>query len=529
MPEDSDSFVPQVVTDFLFDLYDSVTTSQIQAEQVKLYGTDLPELSTKYYATTPWPSAASIARECNGDPLFLAIYRELTHRHWHSVSRPTLADRIEGWDVYKELFDEILENQQSNNFYLIPLWVFEILFEFVYQYQGYCQIKSAVYATAKKFGFIDEFGSNLSAMNEMSTIPTKHTNLIENLQLLQSNTEAWDVGVVFSYLHRLMVAGFGSSGAISKNEMKPPVYMYFATFGCICISRLECLLGDYTACLLALDRLYAKSIVVVEKDNESKTVIETVNDVIGARVSLAYHAGISYMQLRRYRDATAILSDCAKLLQRGFKTGTIRSDQYNKQYERILSLLAILLQICPGLVVDDEAVFRAIREKHSSKIETTSNYEEWFQSPKFINANPMLGSMYHKQQVDLFNQQMKPVASGKTLRSFLKLYSSIPVLKLASFHDCTSASDFLPILISYKSRMRQLERDSGNDVKNLSRSLPYSVGTYRSVLDTHYYVVNDSVLVNEAEEKRHLEAYFCAQIAQAGEIRRDLASINTKI
>jgi translation initiation factor 3 subunit L len=518
MPEDSDSFVPQVVTDFLFDLYDSVTISQIKVEQVKLYTTDLPEICTKYYNTSPWPSAAIIASECNGDSLFLAIYRELAHRHWHSVSRPTLTDRIEGWDVYKELFDEILDNQQSNNFYLIPLWVFEILFEFVYQFQGYCQIKSAVYATAKKLGFVDENGNSIAAMNDPTTIPTKHANLIENLQLLQNNTEVWDVGVVFSYLHRLMAVGFSSG----RGE---PIYMYLATFGCICISRLECLLGDYTACLLALDRLQVQADVVVTKDTESKTIMETVNEVIAARVSLAYHAGISYMQLRRYRDASSILSDCASILQRGFKTGMIRSDQFNKQYERILSLLAILLQVCPGLGIDDEAVVRTIREKHLNKIETTSNYEEWFQSPKFISANPMLGSLYHRQQIDLFNQQMKPLSNGKTLRSFLKLYTSIPVSKLASFHDCSTASDFLPTLISYKSRMRQVERSD----KKVDADTFYSTGVYQSVLDIHYFIVNDTVIVNEAEEQRHLEDYFCTQIAHACEIRKEIAIINTKI
>lgn len=47
MAADSDSCVPQVVTDFVFDLSDSVTLSQITEEQVKLYGSTFRELCTK--------------------------------------------------------------------------------------------------------------------------------------------------------------------------------------------------------------------------------------------------------------------------------------------------------------------------------------------------------------------------------------------------------------------------------------------------------------------------------------------------
>ena len=314
MTENPDACVPKAVTDFLFDLYDSVTLCQLTVEQSKFYNTDLPDLSAKYFGSTPWPSAASIASECNGDPLFLAVYRELTHRHWHSVSRPTVSDRIEGWDVYKELFDEILEG--TPNFFLIPAWVFEMLFEFVYQFQGYCQIKSAVYTTAKRQGLVDANG-NLSTEN----MPSKSSNLVDNLHLLHINAEAWDVGMVFSYLRRLEEAGFPEN----KKEVGP-VYTYFSVFGSISKSRLECLLGDYTACLQALNVLHTQADTVIRHD-ENPTVAETVTAVVAARVSLAYHAGIAYLQLRRYQDAASVLADCAGLLQRGFKTGTVRHER----------------------------------------------------------------------------------------------------------------------------------------------------------------------------------------------------------
>jgi translation initiation factor 3 subunit L len=281
------------------------------------------------------------------------------------------------------------------------------------------------------------------------------------------------------------------------------------------LSRLECLLGDYNASLQALDVVHTYGDSVIGKD-DNLTVAETLNSVISARVSLAYHAGIAYLQLRRYKDAASVLLECAATLQRGFKSGSVRHDQFNKQYERILSLLAVLQQICPGLhSAGEESVWRAVREKHGSKIEAATSFEEWFQSPKFIAADPASGTI-HRQQVDIFNQEMKPVAAGKNLRSYLKLYTSLPVQKLANFHD-VSVPDFVPLLLSYKARLRQKERGDGDS---------YSAGTPKSALDIHYYVENDTVFVDEAEMQRRFETYFASQIAQTCEIRQEVVAID---
>ena len=647
-----DSFIPKAVTDFIFDLYDSVTLSQIHTEQNKLYQTTFVELCHTYYPTSAWPSPASIASECHGDPLFLAMYRELIHRYYFNNTnlpnhaRPTLTDRMEGWDVYKDLFDEILELYESRTsttgsssttttdyFYLVPTWVFELLFEFIYQFQGYCQIKSAVYATAKKNHLIDEFGNRIVSTTVVTSVSTstgttteppttnnhsKHVNLLENLSILEQNTDAWDVSVVFHYLHRfLQVAGLAkvlpSSTGTASNSNIPVVYSYFGIFSSICQSRLECLLGDYTGCLLALDPLEHATIAtkrIIQKDDESYTIHDIINSVTAARVSLAYHAGISYLQLRRYYDTYTILMNCTTLLQRGFKTGTIRTDLFNKQYERMLSLLIIVLQLCPGITQQqqsqgntssstttttdqgnvqqyDESMIRTLREKHSSsKIETitatvssgsgsssgannnnsssgnnnnnnnnnsnttatTTNYDEWFASPKFITSHPIMmgGSLFHRQQIDLFHQMNMKffIAHGTTLRSFLKLYTSIPLDKLASFHDIPSVQDFLPILLTYKARIQyQIQRvrtttttNSSDDTPSSSFSL-YSSGV-RSVGninnntiqdDMHYYIQNDAVNINEAAEQRHLESYLCTQMRQLHQLHDTILKLDTNI
>ena len=511
--------MPKALTDFVFDLSDSVTTSQIAEEQKKLYEVDFNDLSQKYFANTAWPSPQTIAAECNGDPLFLAVYRELTHRHWHAVSRPNLRDRMEGWQVYRELFEELLDSDASD-YYLLPGWVFDILNEFVYQFQGFCQIRSAVYVSARKNGLLNEDGTR------NTNAPNANQNLIDNLNTLEGATEAWEVQAVFSYLHRLTSAGWPLEG---KSVL--PVHTYLSLFGSVSTSRLECLLGDFSACLQALEPLDTHANYTIPKtmeddSNKQQTVAETLASVFGARVSIAYHAGVSLLVLRRYKDALSTLAPLCATLQRGFQTGQV-TEQYSKQYDRMLALVALLTHLVPGSTSQlEDSVVRAIREKHGSKLQAATSYEEWFQAPKFIAAtlpptsNTPGTMVYYRQQVlKEFLQETK--AHGRDLHSYLSLYATLPLHKLAHLHDSDTVDDFLPLLLQYKLRMRQLERpqDTSSD----------AAASFQTALDIQYYVVDDMVHVDEAEKPRRLEHYFVDQMEQDYEIRQKAIRIDTKV
>lgn len=511
MAGDSDVALPKALMDFIFDLYDSVTLSQQPEEQTKFYETDFRELSGKYFGNQPWPSPQSIAAECNGDPLFLAVYREMTHRHWHQVSRPTIRDRMDGWQVYRELFDEILEAAEDANFYLLPQWVFDILHEFGYQFQGFCQVRSAVYASARKHGLLSEDGTV-----KVDAVSNQQSNLADNLQLLESTPDAWDIELVFEYLHRFSELG------LPGNRL-PHVYTYFNIFGAITKSRIECLLGDFMASLQALAPLSVYADYVISREEQKMTVTDTVNSVFAAKLSLAYHTGVSLLMLRRHKDAVKVLGDICATMMRGFKTGQLRklpgSDQFNKQFERMLSLLALLQHVCPTQGILEDMVVRSIREKHGVRLEAASSFEEWFQSPKFVSTDSKVSSS-HRQMVQLFAKEMEPTNANGNLRSYLKLYSSVSVAKLAKFHDLPNPSSVLPLLLSFKLRNRQLER--GNDDA-------YHQGTWKDSLDIHYYIVRDIVHVDEAEKQRRFENFFYSRIEQNNEILRTVLSIDTKI
>jgi len=547
MATDAD-IVPQGVTDFVFDLSDSVTLSQLTEEQARLYNNVFRDLSQKYFASTPWPSPGAVAAECNGDPLFLAFYRELTHRHWHAVSRPSLRERMEGWDVYRELFDEVLdgaeEDSTSSNpkLFILPEWAFDILHEFVYQFQGFCQFRTTLLAAANKHNLLenpdDAGGDGSSEVDGSSAAPTTSGagskrgpphHVVENLALMQEDAaqDVWSVDTVMHYLNRLVKIG-------TDPKCTVPAYQYFGIFASVALSRLECLLTDYSASLSALvPVLENPTCKVVKDDQETKTFSQVIHGVFLARLSLTYHAGISFLMLRRYKDAATTVGDLCTFMQRGFKTGQLRqlpyTEQLYKNYDRMIALLAICTHICPQPNLVDETITKTIRDKHGAQL-SKELYTELFVfcAPKFVSpaipdfvGGGLIDNAY-KHQIYMLEQELKDQSSFRALRSYLKLYTSIPVSKLLKFGNKASA------LPSLKLKLQQLE-SSNPDIPSLKEIIS------KSALDIHYYAErmdgNDDEIVHidEAEKQRRFENYFVGQITQSYEIRKTATSIDTSV
>ena len=270
----------------------------------------------QYFPNTAWPSSSAVAPECGNDPLFLALYDELTLRHLQSVKRPSVRDRVGGWRTYARLFDLILaesaldggDEGKKETLYLVPEWCFDLMHEFLYQFQGFCQFRTATYAAAAKSSSSSDGGDAEKGG------PAGHA--ADAIEVLSQNRDAWAVESVLSYLRRLVSAGTKSGGVA-------PVYRFLAYFGSVTLSRLECLLGDYRASVSALDVVYDPGAELVAVGEDMKSPEELVNGVFPARLSLAYHAGVSYLMLRRYRDSATVLGGICLFMQRGFKVSFV--------------------------------------------------------------------------------------------------------------------------------------------------------------------------------------------------------------
>jgi len=179
----------------------------------------------------------------------------------------------------------------------------------------------------------------------------------------------------------------------------------------------------------------------------------------------------------------------------------------------MLALLALLTHLCPTTL--DESVAKTIREKHGSpKVGDlfTACSPKFIspQHPNFDEAGPSEHPIKHQSKV--LESTLEGLEAQKELRSYLKLYTCIPVSKLASF-----GNDPL-LLMSLKVTSRRLEME---DVMKPSTATP------KSSLDIHYYLEDDDIIhIDEAEMQRRFENYFLTQTTQAYEIRKEAMSID---
>jgi translation initiation factor 3 subunit L len=225
---------------------------------------------------------------------------------------------MEGWDVYRELFDEIILDAEDGGstasrpkFFILPEWAFDILHEFVYQFQGFCQFRTALHNSATKHGILGPVDENGQPTMKANNSKAPH-HLVEQVQILQQGQDVWNVETVCYYLQRLVAIG-------TDPKCTVPAYQYLGLFASVTLSRLECLLADYTASLSALSPILSSPLVVTKLDLDPKTSLEVVHGVFSARLSLTYHAGVSFFMLRRYKDAINMLGEICSYMQRGFK------------------------------------------------------------------------------------------------------------------------------------------------------------------------------------------------------------------
>lgn len=155
------------------------------------------------------------------------------------------------------------------------------------------------------------------------------------------------------------------------------------------------------------------------------------------------------------------------------------------------ALLAIALTMYPMRI--DESIHLQLREKYGDKMLRMQKgdpqvYEELFSysCPKFLspvvpnydNVHPN----YHKepflQQLKVFSDEVQQQAQLSTIRSFLKLYTTMPVAKLAGFLDLTE-QEFRIQLLVFKHKMKNLVWTSGISALD---------GEFQSASEVDFYI-----------------------------------------
>ncbi|KAJ0548774.1 putative proteasome component (PCI) domain, translation initiation factor 3 complex subunit L [Helianthus annuus] len=484
------SYVPDPVKSFVVHLYRHIREKNVY-EIHQMYETSFHTLSDRMFKDTPGPplkrllstltttmySACSTAR-CGIATSMLACLPLLTKGLILGI---TTAVVLHG----------VVNMQLPNQ------WLWDMVDEFVYQYQSFCQYRA------------------------------KMKNKTEQeIALLRQHDQAWNVYGVLNFLQALMekssiiqildkekegleqftaTDGYDYTGG--SNVLK--VLGYFSMVGLL---RVHCLLGDYQTglkCLLPIDI----------------TQQGVYTSVIGSHITTIYHYGFANLMLRRYVEA---IHEFNKILLYIYKTKQYhqKSPQYEqilKKNEQMYALLTICLSLCPQVKLVDETVNSQLREKYGEKMsrmqryddESFALYDELFSyaCPKFITPSapsyeePLVNYNQdaYRLQLKLFLYEVKQQQQLSVVRTFLKVYSTISLEKLASYME-VDVSTLRTILMTYKHKTHSVVAD-GKTISNA---------------DIDFYIDDDLIHVVESKTPKQYGDYFLRQIVKLEAVIGDM-------
>ena len=197
--------------------------------------------------------------------------------------------------------------------------------------------------------------------------------------------------------------------------------------------------------------------------------------VPGCQITTYYYVGFAYMMMRRYADAIRTFTNILLYVQRTktmFQTKSYQNDQINKQTEQMFVLLAICLVLHPQRI--DESLHSTLREKsYAEKINKMqrgelSEFESCFafSCPKFLSPVPpnydavnFDADAQHKEplklQLKVFMEEVQQQLMLPTIRSYLKLYTTMPLDKMAGFMEMPP-EEFRNHLLAFKHKMQNV-------------------------------------------------------------------------
>ncbi|PIL27480.1 hypothetical protein GSI_10630 [Ganoderma sinense ZZ0214-1] len=485
--------IPDVVKRFIAHFHQAVLDNNL-AEITVAYESGWNRLTEKFYAKTEWPEAEVIAPLVNDDQIFLILYRELYYRHVYSRLSPDIDDRLHSYENSCELFNYLLNSDGPVPLELPEQWLWDIIDEFIYQFQSFCvwrsKVKSKTEEELTMLADANQVWSSYSVLNVLYSLIQK-SKINEHLVGLQEGKSAEEISEI--------VGEYGTR----------PLYKLLGYFSIIGLLRVHSLLGDFTLALKVMEN--------VELNQKSP-----FTRVTACHVTTYYYVGFCYIMLRRYPDAirsfVSILNFILRMRQ--YHTRSYQYDQINKTADRMYALFAICNALSPTRV--DDNISNIVKERYGEQFGKMSRGEEGipafeelflYACPKFISANPppyddaeLLAAHIEDPPVEpaqrhlaLFLAEVRAQAPVPTLRSFLKLYTSLDAKKLASFLDADE-EEMVQQLMVMKQASRSVSRVG--DEKGLLD------GQMISTSDLDFVINENMVHISESTVGRRYAGWF---------------------
>uniref|UniRef100_A0A158R4Y8 Eukaryotic translation initiation factor 3 subunit L n=1 Tax=Syphacia muris TaxID=451379 RepID=A0A158R4Y8_9BILA len=517
--------IPEDVSQYLIffkRMIDEKNVSEIRS----LYEHGFPDLTERFFQQRLWPSEETVENIVGSDSkLFMILYKELYFRHVYTRMQrgPSIAHRYESYLNYQELFSEILNSEREPIDLELPnIWLWDIIDEFVYQFQAFCLYK----ANPGK----------------------RNSEECEELVAIEASQVAWNIYPVLNILYSLLSKAQideqlcaireGRNPDDVANEFgRSPLYFKLGYFSLIGLLRAHVLLGDYHQALKTVENL--------ELDPKG-----LYNRVPSCLVTLHYYVGFSHMMMRNYGEATKIFVNCLLYIQRTKNLHNLqqqhqqqkKSFQYDvigKTNEQLYHLLAICLTLQPQRI--DDSIQSQLLEKNGDRMNRMSNgdideFRLAFQQgcPKFLSPTTVVYEGLNQakepliRQCNAFLEGIESQIMLPILRGYLKLYTTLPTKKLASFMDfccyektCSFViteseyDTFVGKLLTFKMIVNELGKESVDHGE-----------IDDSTTDLDFYVDKDMIVIADTKVARRICEYFIKHIQKLQEINRKLKSLS---
>jgi len=490
---------PDAVAKFIIHLYKAINNRDT-AEIENLYEIRFPQLTKDYFKEEKWPVDISHLVD---EPLFITLYRELYFRHIYAAlpQSLTFSDRCNSYSNYCELFNMILTSPEPIDLTLTNQWLWEIIDEFVYQFQSFSQFRRSPKLNQEEMSYLKDHSyiwSVLSVLNVLYSLIEK-SNINAQLKAYFNNENPDEVAGEFG---------------------KSPLYKMLGYFSIIALLRVHSMLGDYHLAVKVLENI----------DLHKNTMY---CNVPACQITTYYYVGFAYVMMRRYADAIRTYTNSLLYMQRirqMFQAKSYQNDQVNKQTEQMYTMLAVCLVLHPQSI--DESINGVLQDrKFSEKMARMQggDLKEFencflFACPKFLSPVPPSlesGATPDASQEPLYIQKtifLQEVAQQiylPTVRSFLKLYTTMPISKLAAFME-TDQTALGECLLCFKHKMHNVVWTKG--ISSLD-------GEFQAGSEVDFYIDKDMVHIADTKVGRRYGDYFIRHIHIMDELHRALKSL----
>ncbi|KAJ7472258.1 eukaryotic translation initiation factor 3 subunit 6 [Mycena galericulata] len=512
--------IPDVVKGFIVHFHQAVLENNLP-EITVAYESGWNKYTEKFYARTEWPEAEIIAPLVNDDPIFLILYRELYYRHVYSRLQPNVDDRFHSYENSCELFNYLLNSEGPVQLELPEQWLWDIIDEFIYQFQVFCTWRSKVKSkTEDELSMLADGGpvwSSYSVLNVLYSLIQK-SKINEYINAHQAGKTPEEIAEV--------VGEYGSR----------PLYRHLGYFSIIGLLRVHVLLGDFTLALKVMEN--------VELNQKSP-----YTRVTACTVATYYYVGFCYIMLRRYPDAirtfVSILNWIMRMRQ--YHTRSYQYDQISKTADRMYALFAICNALSPSRL--DDNIANISKERYGEQFAKMARGQEdaipafrelfLYACPKFINANAppyddpaALNALlapaspdpsspdFVESPTDPAQRHLSLLLSDvvahtpvPTLRSFLKLYTSLGAKKLANFLDADEEEMVQQLMV-----MKQASRS----VTHVSGGKGLLDGQTASTSDLNFVIDENMVHIAESTMGRRYAGWFIKNTERTQKLYDDL-------